>query len=98
MSTPVKPAEAVRTAPVVAAGLLGGYITARESGIRPLGGVVLGAGELEQGFLDAGPGVLHWEWMFARLMMSAGRAYLATRAGRISARHPTSPAPAGRAA
>lgn len=31
------------TAPVVAAGLLGGFITARESGIRPLGGVVLGA-------------------------------------------------------
>ncbi|WP_010533349.1 hypothetical protein [Brachybacterium squillarum] len=49
MSTPVKPAEAVRTAPVVAAGLLGGYITARESGIRPLGGVVLGAAGLYAG-------------------------------------------------
>ena len=46
MSTAIKPAESVNTAPVVAAGLLGGYITARESGIRPLGGVVLGAAGL----------------------------------------------------
>ena len=30
------------TAPLVALGLLGGYLTARETGIRPLGGVVLG--------------------------------------------------------
>ncbi|GAB3699350.1 hypothetical protein [Mariniluteicoccus flavus] len=35
--------EDVSTAPVVALGLLGGYLTARESGVRPLGGVVLGA-------------------------------------------------------
>jgi hypothetical protein len=34
---------AVPTAPVVAAGLVGGYLVARESGIRPLGGVVLAA-------------------------------------------------------
>ncbi|MFV0257115.1 MAG: hypothetical protein ACK5PP_01520 [Acidimicrobiales bacterium] len=32
-----------RTAPVVAAGLVGGYLTARLSGVRPLGGVVLAA-------------------------------------------------------
>ena len=37
------PADAVNTAPVVALGLLGGYVTARETGIRPLGGVILAA-------------------------------------------------------
>lgn len=42
-STALKSAESVRTAPVVATGLLGGWITARETGIRPLGGVVLAA-------------------------------------------------------
>ena len=31
------------TAPVVAAGLVGGYLVARETGIRPLGGAVLAA-------------------------------------------------------
>ena len=36
------PAAEVRTAPVVAAGLLGGYSVARFSGNRALGGVVLG--------------------------------------------------------
>ncbi|MCL6423290.1 hypothetical protein Bequi_07810 [Brachybacterium sp. JHP9] len=36
------PAEDVRTAPIVAAGLLGGYSAARFTGNRPLGGVVLG--------------------------------------------------------
>ncbi|GAB3622203.1 hypothetical protein GCM10027418_02850 [Mariniluteicoccus endophyticus] len=39
----MKHAEDVSTAPLVALGLLGGYLTARESGVRPLGGVVLGA-------------------------------------------------------
>ncbi|MBM7502528.1 hypothetical protein M3C58_03800 [Brachybacterium muris] len=39
----LKPAEKVNTAPVVAVGLIGGYVTARETGIRPLGGVVLAA-------------------------------------------------------
>lgn len=33
----------VTTAPLVALGLIGGYLTARETGIRPLGGVVLAA-------------------------------------------------------
>jgi hypothetical protein len=37
------PAPFVSTAPVVVLGLLGGFVTARESGIRPLGGVVLAA-------------------------------------------------------
>ena len=32
------PAHAVSTAPVTAFGLIGGYLTARETGIRPLGG------------------------------------------------------------
>lgn len=37
----------IPTAPLVAAGLVGGYLVARETGIRPLGGVVLaGAGSL----------------------------------------------------
>ncbi len=37
------PARAVRSAPVTAFGLIGGYLTARETGVRPLGGVVLAA-------------------------------------------------------
>ena len=38
-----KNASDVSTAPVVALGLLGGYLTARETMIRPLGGAVLAA-------------------------------------------------------
>lgn len=45
----VRSAESVQTAPVVAFGLLGGFLTARESGIRPLGGVVLAAAGLYAG-------------------------------------------------
>ncbi|GAB48204.1 hypothetical protein [Mobilicoccus pelagius] len=41
--TTLMPAKDVHTAPLTALGLVGGYLTARESGIRPLGGVVLGA-------------------------------------------------------
>lgn len=37
----LKPASDVQTAPVAALGLVGGYLTARETQIRPLGGVVL---------------------------------------------------------
>jgi hypothetical protein len=40
---PVTPAASVHTAPLAALGLIGGYLIARESGIRPLGGVLLGA-------------------------------------------------------
>lgn len=39
---PVTPAKSVSTAPLAALGLIGGYLTARETGIRPLGGVLLG--------------------------------------------------------
>jgi hypothetical protein len=39
----LKPARNVATAPLVAVGLIGGWVTARETGIRPLGGVLLGA-------------------------------------------------------
>ena len=46
---PLRPAASVSTAPVVALGLLGGYVTARETGIRPLGGVLLGAAGLLAG-------------------------------------------------
>lgn len=45
----LKPANDVRTAPVVAVGLIGGWLTARETGIRPLGGVLLGAAGLWAG-------------------------------------------------
>lgn len=38
----LRAAEDVSTAPVVALGLVGGHLVARETGIRPLGGVVLG--------------------------------------------------------
>ena len=49
MSIAIKPAESVKTAPVVAAGLIGGWLTARETGIRPLGGVVLAAAGIYAG-------------------------------------------------
>jgi thiol:disulfide interchange protein len=39
----VKPAEDVSTAAVTAVGLMGGWLVARETGIRPLGGLVLAA-------------------------------------------------------
>ncbi len=38
---PLTPATSVSTVPVVSLGLVGGYVVARESGIRPLGGVLL---------------------------------------------------------
>lgn len=38
----LKPSADVQTAPLAALGLIGGYLTARETQIRPLGGVVLG--------------------------------------------------------
>ena len=37
-----KNAEDVNTAAVVATGLIGGWLTARETGIRPIGGAFLG--------------------------------------------------------
>ena len=43
MAITLKKAKDVKTAPLVATGLIGGWLTARETGIRPLGGVILGA-------------------------------------------------------
>jgi hypothetical protein len=37
------------TAPIAGGSLIGGYLAARESGVRPLGGVVLGAAGLYLG-------------------------------------------------
>ncbi|HET7398201.1 MAG TPA: hypothetical protein VFJ94_06735 [Intrasporangium sp.] len=45
----LRAAEDVSTAPLAALGLIGGYVAARESGIRPLGGVVLGIAGLYAG-------------------------------------------------
>lgn len=39
----IKKAENVSTATLVSLGLVGGWLTARETGIRPLGGAVLAA-------------------------------------------------------
>lgn len=39
----IKKPKDVNTAATVATGLIGGWLTARETGIRPLGGVLLGA-------------------------------------------------------
>lgn len=55
----LKDAQDVSTAPLVTVGLLGGYLVARESGIRPLGGVVLGAAGIYAGrswLAKVGPG------------------------------------------
>lgn len=41
MDMKLKSADQVSTATVVAAGLIGGWLTARESGIRPLGTIPL---------------------------------------------------------
>ncbi|WP_051080248.1 hypothetical protein [Demetria terragena] len=39
----LRDAKDVQTAPLAALGLIGGYLAARETGIRPLGGIVLAA-------------------------------------------------------
>ncbi|MDO4632043.1 MAG: hypothetical protein Q4A82_07160 [Corynebacterium sp.] len=49
MSFALKDAKEVNTAAIITTGLIGGWLTARESGIRPLGGVVLGAAGLWAG-------------------------------------------------
>ena len=41
MATTLKKAQEVNTAPLVGVGLIGGWLIARETGIRPIGGVVL---------------------------------------------------------
>lgn len=45
----IKKASEVSTASVIGVGLIGGWLTARETGIRPLGGVVLAAAGLWAG-------------------------------------------------
>lgn len=45
----LRAAEEVSTAPLAAFGLIGGYLVARETGIRPLGGAVLGLAGLYAG-------------------------------------------------
>ena len=45
----LRDADTVQTAPVTALGLIGGYLVARETGIRPLGGVLLGGAGLLAG-------------------------------------------------
>jgi hypothetical protein len=45
----LRDAADVRTAPIAALGLVGGYVAARETGIRPFGGVVLAAAGLYAG-------------------------------------------------
>ncbi|WP_207948121.1 hypothetical protein [Metallococcus carri] len=50
----------VQTAPIVALGLVGGYLVARETGIRPLGGVLLagcGAFAARSWYAKNGPGI-----------------------------------------
>ena len=57
---PLTPADRVSTAPVLAFGLVGGYLTARETGIRPLGGLLLGAAGVFAGrtwLAERGPAV-----------------------------------------
>ena len=57
---PLSPPTKVQTVPVVALGLLGGFTVARETGIRPLGGVVLAAAGVYAGrtwLAKRGPGV-----------------------------------------
>lgn len=39
----ITPAQQVRTAPLTAVGLIGGFVAARMTGVRPLGGAVMGA-------------------------------------------------------
>lgn len=45
----IKDPREVNTAALVCLGLIGGWLTARETGIRPLGGAVLGAAGLWAG-------------------------------------------------
>lgn len=45
----IKKPQDVSTAATVTLGLIGGWVTARETGIRPIGGVILGAAGLWAG-------------------------------------------------
>ena len=73
----LKKATDVQTAPVIATGLIGGWLTARETGIRPLGGVVLAAA-----------GIYAARTWYARKGAPATAALLATYLGAFGASHP----------
>lgn len=73
----LKKATDVRTAPVIATGLIGGWLTARETGIRPLGGVILAAA-----------GIYAARTWYARKGVPATAALLATYIGAFGASHP----------
>jgi len=73
----LKKATDVQTAPVIATGLIGGWLTARETGIRPLGGVVLAAA-----------GIYAARTWYARKGIPATAALLATYIGAFGASHP----------
>ena len=71
-----KPAD-VSTAAVVSVGLVGGWLTARETGIRPLGGVVLAAA--------GGWAIRSW---LAKTNLATTAALTATYLGAFGASHP----------
>ncbi|HHU45382.1 MAG TPA: hypothetical protein GXZ46_07130 [Actinomycetales bacterium] len=77
MDMKLKKATDVQTAPVIATGLIGGWLTARETGIRPLGGVVLAAA-----------GIYAARTWYARKGIPATAALLATYIGAFGASHP----------
>ncbi len=70
-------ARDITTAPLTAVGLIGGYVTARETGIRPLGGVVL-----------AGAGLLAGRTWLAKTGPATTAALSAIYLGGFGASHP----------
>ncbi|MEO3937814.1 hypothetical protein V3N99_13800 [Dermatophilaceae bacterium Soc4.6] len=73
----MRPATDVTTAPLAALGLLGGYVLARETGVRPLGGVVL-----------AGVGAYAARTWLAKAGGPATAGLLALYVGGMGASHP----------
>ena len=73
----MKPAKDVNTAAVTAVGLIGGWLAARESGIRPLGGVLLGVA-----------GVWAARTWYARHGLGRTAALAALYVGAMGASHP----------
>ncbi len=77
MEMKLKKATDVQTAPLIAVGLIGGWVTARETGIRPLGGVILAAA--------GGYAARTWA---ARNGAAATAGLVATYVGAFGASHP----------
>lgn len=73
----LKKAADVQTAPLVAVGLIGGWLTARETGIRPLGGVILGAA-----------GAYATRTWYAKAGLPGAAALLTTYLGAFGGSHP----------